>query len=138
MMKASTQFQRNAEQQVEADGCAHHLGNVGGDDGNFGEQPQHEGHRLGVSIAAGLRQITARADGQPRRQRLQDDRHDVGEQRHEQQRVAELRAAGDGGGPVARVHITDRDEEPRPHEGQRLAEYAAGARHTDGGEYIGQ
>ena len=31
-----------------------------------------------------------------------------------EQRVAELRAAGQIGGPVARVHVADRDEEAGP------------------------
>ena len=36
------QFQRNAEQQVQADGGADHLGDVGGDDGDFGGKPQRD------------------------------------------------------------------------------------------------
>ena len=44
------------------------------------------------------------------RERLQQNRHQVGDQDHAQQRVAELRAAAEVGGPVARVHVADGDQ----------------------------
>ncbi len=46
-------------------------------------------HPAREGVAAGLRQILAGADRQPRAERLQDDRHDIGEQRDRKQRVAE-------------------------------------------------
>ena len=75
------------------------------------------GARKGV--AAGLRQVAAGGDGEPRAQRLQHDRHDVGDQRDDQQRVAELGAAGERGRPVAGVHVADRDEIAGAEEGDR-------------------
>ncbi len=52
-------------------------------------------------VAAGLRQVAPGADAEPRAERLQQDRHEVGQQRDGQQRVAELGAAGERGRPVA-------------------------------------
>jgi hypothetical protein len=86
------------------------LGDVGGDDGDFGEEPQNQGDGFREGVAAGLRQVSARGDGEAGAERLQDDRHDVGHQRDDEQRVAELGAAGDRGGPVAGIHVADRDE----------------------------
>ena len=131
-------FQRNAEQQIEADGSAHNLGDVRGDDGDFGEEPEDpcDGARKGV--AAGLRQVPARSDRQPGAQRLQDDGHDVGHQRHGEQRIAELGAAGDRGRPVAGVHVAHRHEEAGPHEGQRPAEHRAALGDAHGAEHVDQ
>ena len=84
------QFQRNAEQKVEADGGADHLGNVGGDDRQFGGGPQRPDQPARKGIAAGLCQIAARCDGQPGAQRLQHDGHQVADQCHHQQRIAEF------------------------------------------------
>ena len=47
-------------------------------------------HEARKGIAAGLGEIAPGADAEPRAQRLQHDRHHVGQQRHRQQRVAEL------------------------------------------------
>ena len=103
-------LERNAEQQIEPDRGADHLGEIGGADRDLGQHPQRPRHRARKCVAAGLRQIAAGADAEPRAQRLQQDRHQVGQQRDGQQRVAELRAAGERGRPVARVHVADRDQ----------------------------
>ena len=68
----------------------------------------------GVGGAAGLGKIAAGGDAKPRGQRLQQDRHQVGEQDDEKERVAKMRAAGEVGRPVARVHVADRDHVARP------------------------
>src|SRR5829696_44964 len=47
---------------------------------------------------------------------LQNDRHDVRQQGDEEQRVAELRAAGERRRPVAGVHVADGDEVARAAE----------------------
>ena len=109
-----TQLQRDAEQQVQADGGADHLGDVGGDDGYFRCEPERDGHQARESVAAGLGEVAAGGDGEAGRQRLQDDRHQVGEERHEQQGIAELGPAGQRGRPVAGVHVADRDHIARP------------------------
>ena len=126
----------NVEQQVEPDGRADHLGDVGGDDGELRRRPQRIGGPAGVGVTAGLRQVAARGDGEPRAQRLQHDRHDVGDERDKQQRVAELGAARERGGPVARVHVSDRDEIAWPQEGREPAR--AGPVHLDGAVDVGQ
>ena len=63
---------------------------------------EHQADRPRIMVATGLRQIAARHDAQLERQVLQQDRHEVRDQHHRQQRVAELRAAGQVRGPVAR------------------------------------
>ena len=55
------------------------------------------------------------------RERLQQDRHQVGEQDDAEQRVAEPRAAGEVGGPVARVHVADGHQVARAGEREQLA-----------------
>ena len=55
-----------------------------------------------IGGAAGLRQIAIGGDAEPRRERLQQDRHQVRQQDDRQQRVTELRAAREIGRPVAR------------------------------------
>jgi hypothetical protein len=84
-------LERDAEQKVQADGRADHLREVGGDDRRFGKQPERHRHPARKGIPASLRQVAARGDGEPRAERLQKDRHDVRQQRNEEQRVAEGR-----------------------------------------------
>ena len=55
------------------------------------------------------------------RERLQQNRHQVGEHDDAEQRVAEARAAGEVGRPVARVHVADRDQVARAGEREELA-----------------
>ena len=106
--EADAPDQRNPEQQVQRDGRADHLGQVAGGDGDLAEHPEHEAHGARVVVAAGLRQVAPGRDAQLEGERLQQDRHQVGDQDDAQQRVAEPRAAGEVGGPVARVHVADR------------------------------
>ena len=58
--------QRNVEQQVEPDGRAEHLGQVAGGDGDFAQHPEREVDGARVGFAAGLRQVAAADDAQPR------------------------------------------------------------------------
>ena len=117
--QADAHRHRDAEQQVEGQGAAQQLREVARDDRNFAEDPQRDRNRLRVVIAARLRQVAAGGDAQPHAQRLQQDGHQVGDEDHAEQRVAELRPARDVGGPVARVHVTDRDEVPRAEKRQQ-------------------
>ena len=114
-------LERNVKQQIEADGGADHFGQVGRGDGDFRRQPQRPRHPARKGIAAGLREVAPGADAEPRAQRLQHDRHQIGQQRDEQQRVAEFGAAGERGRPVAGIHVADRDEIARTQERQQLA-----------------
>ena len=83
-------LQRDAEQQVQPDGGADHLGDVGRDDRQFGGDPQGDCDKGRKGVAAGLGQIAAGGDGKPGTQRLQHDGHQVRHQCHRQQSIAEL------------------------------------------------
>jgi hypothetical protein len=113
-------LERNVKQQIEADRGADHFGKVGRGDGDFRRQPQRQRHKARKGIAAGLGEIAPGADAEPRAQRLQHDRHHVGQQRDRQQRVAEFGAAGERGRPVAGIHIADRDEITGPRNASSL------------------
>ncbi|GCC48585.1 hypothetical protein chiPu_0032838, partial [Chiloscyllium punctatum] len=82
--------QGNAEQELERDRGADHLGKVAGNDRGLAGEPQQQIHRPRIGRTAGLRQIAIGRDAEPRGKRLQQDRHQVGEQDDRQQRVAEL------------------------------------------------
>ena len=92
---------------------------------------------LRIRFAAGLRQIASGDDSEPRRQRLQQDRHEVRQHQHPQQLVAELRAAAQIGGPVAGIHVADADQIGRSGEGEHAAEHG-GARGRDARVHLGQ
>ena len=86
----------------------------------------HSTHRTSVvaarvAVAAGLRQVAAAGDPEPRRQRLQQDRHQVRQQDDAEQRVAVLRAAGEVGRPVPRIHVADGHQVARAREREQLA-----------------
>ena len=84
-----------------------------------------------VAVAAGLREVAAAGDAEPRRQRLQQDRHQVRDHDDAEQRVAEPGAAGEVGRPVARVHVADRDQVARAGEREQLAPEAGAVRDGD-------
>ena len=118
--------ERDAEEQVERDGGADHLREVARRDGDFRQHPEHDRRPARVVGPAGLGQVVAGADAEPHGQRLQQDRHQVRQQDHAEQRVAEPRPAGDVGGPVARVHVADRDEVARARKREQLAPETGG------------
>ena len=72
-------------------------------------------------------------DAEARRQCLQDDRHQVGEQDDPKQRVAELGAASEVGRPIARVHVTDGNYVAWAEKGKKTAQPQASPRHRDAG-----
>ena len=78
-------------------------------------------------LAARLRQIHARDDPEFDRQRLQDHCHDVRQQNDAEQGVAKSRAARDIRGPIAWVHIANRDHIAGPGKGAHLAPETAHA-----------
>ena len=123
-------LERNAEQQVEADRRADHFGEVGGADGDLGQQPKHVADRLGERVAARLGKVASRGEAETGAQRLQQDRHDVRHQGDAQQRVAELRASGERGCPVAGVHIADGNEVARSEEREETAPADTAYRNT--------
>ena len=117
---------RQPEEQVQRDGGADHLGEVARGDRHLAENPEDERRAGRVVIAAGLGQVAAAGDPESKRERLQQDRHQVRQHDHAEQRVAELRAAREIGRPVARVHVADRDEIAGAGEGEQLAPEAPG------------
>ena len=90
------------------------------------------------TVATGLREIAAGGDAEPRRERLQQDRHQVGEQDHRQQRVAELRTAGESRRPVAGIHVADRDHVAGTGKGKQPPDPEATLRHGHRGMDLGQ
>ena len=130
--------QRNAEQQVQRDGRADDLGQIAGRDGDLAEDPEHEADRPRVVVAAGLGQVAAGDDPQLQRERLEQDRHEVGEEDHAQERVSEACATRYVGGPVAGVHVAHGHHVPRTGEGERLPPERASARHAHRAVRLGQ
>ena len=82
-----------ADGQPDARGAL--LGEVGGDDRAFGEDPERNRYPFRIGITARLREVAARGDGEPGAERLQKDRHDVRQQRDEEKRVTEGGASGE-------------------------------------------
>ena len=108
---------------LQRDRGADHFREVAGGDGDFAEDPERECEvRRRVMIAAGLREVAAGGDAELGGERLEQDRHEVGDQNDAEQRVAELRAAAEVGGPVAGVHVADGDEVAGPGKCQDFAD----------------
>ena len=103
--------ERNVEEQVQGDGRADDLGQIACGDGDFGANPQRVAHAGAVALVAHLRQVALGGNSQLEREALQENRHQVRGHDDKEQRVAETRAAGDVGGPVAGVHVAHRDQE---------------------------
>ena len=61
-------LERNAEQQIEADRRADHLGEVGGADGELGQHPERLATRAREGVAAGLREVAPGARSPSRAQ----------------------------------------------------------------------
>ena len=112
---------------MQCDRRSDHLGQITGRDCKFGDDPERERHPFRVGVAAGLGQIAPRHDAQLGRQSLEQDRHQVAQQDDVEQRVTKLGAAGEVGGPVARVHISDGDEVSRTAKGEELPEPVSAA-----------
>ena len=64
---------------------------------------------------------TAGHDAEARGQRLEQHRHEVAHQQHPHELVAEARAAGEIGGPVAGVHVADTHQVGGPCESEHPA-----------------
>ncbi len=124
--------QGDAEQKFQRNRGADHFRKVAGDDRGLAGHPEQEVDGSGKAGAAGLREVAVGDDAEPRGERLQQDRHQVRQQDHRQQRVAELGSAREVGGPVARVHITDGDQIAGAEEGQQPARPMPAKGHRDG------
>ncbi len=120
---------RDAQQQVEGQRRAEHLGKVGGDDRQFRQQPLATRHARAIALPGELREVAAGGDPQARTEALQEHPGKARQHHHEQQRVAEARARLDGGGPVAGVHVADRDQQAGADEQRQLAQRRGVGRH---------
>ncbi len=69
---------------------------------------------------------------------MQQNRHQVRDHDDGEQRVTELGTAGEVGGPVAGVHIADRDHVAGTREGHQAAEPGPLAWHRNRGMDLGQ
>jgi hypothetical protein len=127
----STPRARQAEQQVQADGHADHFGQVAGRDRDLGQDVERDVDHSRVGVPRGLRQVEAAHDAQAAAEALQQQRHQVAHQQHPDELVAEGAAAGDVGGPVARVHVADADQVGGPDEGEHAPPaFRCGNSHT--------
>ena len=112
--------QRHAEQQVEPDRRAEELGDVGRHRHHLGLHPQAD-----QCTQRGKRSRHTSGRLRPVAMPSLADRYwtsiaiRLASEHHPQQRVAELRAALDVGGEVARVDVGDRGHERRPEHRQR-------------------
>ena len=136
--KTHTPEQGNVEEQLQCDSGAEDLREVACRNRYLAQDPQHERRPRRIGGAARLREVAAAGDAEARGERLQQNRHQVGEHDDAQQRVPELRAAGNVGGPVARVHVADRHQITRPRERQHLFPRRAGDRDRDTAVNLGK
>ena len=90
------------------------LGQVARRNRHLGQHPQHGVQPARILSPAGLSKVVPRHHPQPRRQGLEQDRHQVRHQQNPDQRVAEPGAALKVGRPVPRVHVADADQVGRP------------------------
>ena len=72
-------------------------------------------------LAARLGEIPSRSDTQFDAQMLKQNRHEVRDHDHRQQRIAELRATSQVRGPVARIHVAYRHKKTWPRKSDQLS-----------------
>jgi hypothetical protein len=90
----------------------------------LGGDPEELTDERRITLPAGLGEVEAGRDVQAHAQVLEQDRHQVRQQDDPEQCVAVLRTAGEVGSPVARIHVTDGDEETRTDETEETTERA--------------
>src|SRR5512133_526723 len=112
------------KQQIERDRRSNYLGEIASCDRAFAEQPENDGDGPRVMVAAGLREIASGDDAELRRQPLEQNGHEVGEQNDAEERIPEARSAGEVGRPVARIHVADGHEVSGAGEREKLAKEA--------------
>ena len=130
--------QRNAEKQLQRDGRADDLRQIAGGNGQLAQHPEEPHHRPGVMVPAGLRQVAPGGHAQLDAQVLEQDRHEVGQQDDEQERIAKLRAPRQVGGPIPRVHVAHCHQKARPGKRPHLLPERQIPRHRDGAVHLGQ
>ena len=118
--------EQRAEEEIEADGGAEEFGEVGGDGGDLGGDPEAEGRGPGEMLAAVLRQGEAGDDAELGREVLDEHGHGVRPEQDPEQAVAELRAAEDVGGEVAGIDVGDGGDEGGTEVGPHLVAMEVG------------
>ena len=107
----ATDQQRQVEQQVQRDGAADDLGEIGCHGDQFGLQPVGDPGRSAGVVGDGFRQGAPADQSELGRQVLHESRHGVGQEDDPHQQEAELRARADVGRDIAGVDVGDgRDE----------------------------
>ncbi len=133
-----TPSQRNAKKQLEANGHAHHLGQIGGGDGDFGEDVvENIGCRV-IEFAGCLRQIAPRHHTEPGAQALQQQCDEVGHQQHPQQLVAKTATSREVGRPVAGIHVAHADQIGRAEKSKKPPPKSTFHIGFDGAVHFGQ
>ena len=132
----NTQLKRDRKQKVQRNRRPDHLGQVRGTNRQFGKNPQWPRNPHRECITARLRKIAPRSNRKPRAQRLQHNRHHIGQQRHKQQRIAKLRSARQRGRPVSGIHIANRNKVSRPGKGKELTEFSGMAGDRNGSKNL--
>src|SRR5205814_2656341 len=92
----------------------------------------------GVAVAARLGEVASTGDAEPGGEGLEDDGHDVRNQDDAEERVAVAGAAGEVGGPIARVHVADSDEVAGTGESEHLSPEAGAVGNRDGSVDLGE
>jgi len=129
--------QGDAEQKIERNRAAQDLGQITGNDGKFGKQPQCSVYGTRVMPPAGLGEIAVACHSQPCRQALQQYSCEVRGEQHPEQLIAESRAAFKIGRPVSRVHVTDAYQDTRAKERPQAVSACPGFANIDCSAGIG-
>ena len=112
--------ERHVKEEVERDGGADDFGEVARRDGDLAEHPEDDRDRTRVAVAARLRQVASAGDAEAGGERLQQDRHQVRQHDHAEERVAVARATGQVGCPIPGVHVADGHQIPGAGKGEEL------------------
>jgi hypothetical protein len=126
------------EEEVQRDGGADDLGEVGRGDGELGQHPQPPHDRLRVLVAAGLGEVAVRGDPQLQGEVLEQHRHEVGDEDDGEEGVAVPGAGGEVGRPVPGVHVADGYEEAGAGVGEELPPDRGPLGDRDGGVRLGE
>jgi hypothetical protein len=116
----AVRVEQRTEEEVETDRGAEEFGEIGGDGGDLGCDPEADGGGAGEMFAAVLRQRETGDDAELGRKILDQHGHRVRPKQHPEQAVAELRPAKDVGGEVAGVDVCDGGDECRAEVGPHL------------------
>ena len=113
-------YQRKAKKKLQPDGGADYFRQVACGDSDFAENPERPHGRRRIVIATRLGEVAASGDAKLDAQMLKQDRHEIGDHDDGEQRITELRAAGEIRRPVAWVHVADRHEKTGAGESYQL------------------